>query len=607
MSESEAEANIKNALERERLLREQFAKGEDGEEQSAEEVIRRALEKEKQMKEQFEQDAGKSEAENILTRALEKERQMRENFEKNAVEGEESKLPTLQEVMDALEKDDMVNTIKEKGLLSEEALDAFLEKTDGLTAAEALANIKKMDLGVPEDVLDALGEGIVSFSGILEDTWSDLSKDFLSDTDADAALEAGAKVFTSQGSGTIVSFDMESKTYEIKLEEEHGGEQVKLSKGLVFAKPPIELTDEMSALIPPELQAKLEEMLTDEVRADMDDRMSKGRMMWATLYSKKPELFDQVSGVLGSAGVAGQVKGVQETLSKLLENNKDLLNEGKAKLTEITQKVEASGLGNALSEASDRMEKAVEGNTKIAETKAKVKELSKSRRATAIMDKLQDLASKVGKTDAAQKLLTDVASEGKQYVSERTDGLVQYVRDEGGVALMKDPQLQQTLLKEHLAKMKETIEEAQKEGEQGAAQLQKNLDEFSLEEQLKMAEDELKKFEQQANVQEVLEKGRLLYKELALAKGLGVSEDATPEELLEKATSYVPLMADKAVALMQEYSDQIEPADLDGMMDKVCTIHCTMHYILIHCTMHYILIHCTMHYILIHCTMHYTP
>ena len=165
--------------------------------------------------------------------------------------------------------------------------------------------------------------------------------------------------------------------------------------------------------------------------------------------------------------------------------------------------------------------------------------------------------------------MTDVATEGKQILTDKTEGLVQYVRDEGGVALMKDPKLQESLLKEHLTKMKTAIADAQKEGEEGAVQLQKDLDEFSLEEQLQLAEKELKKFEQQADVQEVLEKGRLLYKELALAKGLGVSEDAAPEELLQKATSYVPLMADKAVALMQEYSDQIDPADMDGMMDHL--------------------------------------
>jgi hypothetical protein len=35
------------------------------------------------------------------------------------------------------------------------------------------------------------------------------------------------------------------------------------------------------------------------------------------------------------------------------------------------------------------------------------------------------------------------------------------------------------------------------------------------------SEKELKTFENQSEVQDVLEKGRLLYKELALAKGLG--------------------------------------------------------------------------------------
>jgi hypothetical protein len=75
---------------------------------------------------------------------------------------------------------------------------------------------------------------------------------------------------------------------------------------------------------------------------------------------------------------------------------------------------------------------------------------------------------------------------------------------------------------------------------------------------LESAEKELKKIEQEADVQEVLEKGRLLYKELALAKGLGVSEDAAPEELLQKATSYVPLMADKAALKSGHYRDSVK-------------------------------------------------
>jgi hypothetical protein len=152
MSESEAEQKIKDALERERRLRIQFARdnAEEGN-ASAEEVLRRALEKERKMKEEFQQGGtSSSEGESILKKAVEKEREMRENL----VEG--SNLPTLDEVIDAVEKDEMVKTIREKGLLSEEAVDAIVKKTEGLTAEQALDALKKMDVGIPDDVRNTL-------------------------------------------------------------------------------------------------------------------------------------------------------------------------------------------------------------------------------------------------------------------------------------------------------------------------------------------------------------------------------------------------------------------------------------------------------------------
>lgn len=261
-------------------------------------------------------------------------------------------------------------------------------------------------------MFEALGEGIESFSGVLEDTWTELSKDFLGETEV-ANLTEGAKVFTSQGSGTIVAYIEESNSYEVQLDEDAGGEKVTLVKGLVLPAPPIELTEDMQSLIPPELHEKLDSFLTDEIRAEVGDTLSKGRMMWATLYTKKPELFNKVSGVLSSSDIAGHVKQVQETLATLLENNKGLLDEGKAKLTEIADKVEASGLGDAVKEAREKVEKAVEGNENVKVVTEKVQELSKGRRATAILDRLQTLALNVQKTDAAKKLMSDVATEGK--------------------------------------------------------------------------------------------------------------------------------------------------------------------------------------------------
>lgn len=154
----ESEQKIKAALERERQLRIRFARDSVEDNETAEDVLRRALERERKMKEDFQRqndEDDRNEAESILSKALEKEREMRESLE------EGMKLPTLDEVIDAVEKDEMVKTIRDKGLLSEEAIDAIIQKTDGLTAAEAMDALKKMDVGIPDDVSRKLFRHIV--------------------------------------------------------------------------------------------------------------------------------------------------------------------------------------------------------------------------------------------------------------------------------------------------------------------------------------------------------------------------------------------------------------------------------------------------------------
>jgi hypothetical protein len=126
-------------------------------------------------------------------------------------------------------------------------------------------------------LIEALGEGIETFSGVLEETWSDLTKDFLGgvNENTNASLARGAKVYTSQGAGSVVSYDDATNVYEVQLEEEDGGAVIKLVKGLVLPAPPVELTADMESLISPDLRVKLESFLTDEVRSGVDDTLSK--------------------------------------------------------------------------------------------------------------------------------------------------------------------------------------------------------------------------------------------------------------------------------------------------------------------------------------------